>query len=902
MAAKAKAAAKRASSNKKLPNASQTKTIALLQHDPTRPPPLNPKDQIIFKEILHQYENKQYTAGLENCNALLAKYPGHGETTAMAGLLHHSLNDKQKGHTLVKAGMKADFKSHIVWHVNGIITRADLNYAEAVKSYAQAHRLDPENNNILRDLAVLQIQMRQYGPYVESRWRMLRINKRSRTAWIALAVAYVLNDQKDAALELLDAMENFEVTYEPDRCFERSELTLFKASITSPPQKALEYLESHSTDVLDRSGYLLARARLLTDLGRSEAAEWAWLDLLDGNTENRTYLNGYIHTKTLDGQSSNTEVLTYLTERYPTSKLIQRTVLDHALGTQFEAGLESYLYNRLSKGIPSVFNDLKPLLADPEKARIIRAVAERLRSQFEHSSDANTESPSTYLWILHFLAQLYSSSHFGLTSQALEVAQLAIQHTPTLPDLFLSLAHVYKRAGAFTKAADALRAARELDGQDRFLNSKCAKYILRSIRAQTDRETQSKLLTETRKLIGIYTRKDAPDPVSDLVEMQAIWYVAEEAEVGLRVGDWGVALKRFHQIVDIYRVWEEDQYDFHTYCTRKSTLQSYINLLKFEDTLYTHPQYFRAVSQAIQIYLTLHDRRTVKDNVIEPKEFNILAPPEPNQPESTTANGTNPTQTNGKPEETAMSKKALKKVKMAEMKAKAQATIEAKKAMSKMKGQDATTTAPTPEVVPPIKDDDPIGEKLVKTENPLEKAIELLKPIEVKLGQKGVMEMEVWLLRFEIEFRKGNPLLALRALLKARSCVESITPKIFHAMERLQKQVKENESIEKEVVEKGLVSLNEEVGRKKQIDDDDEWNLAFGKDLIKFAKAEGNQDWKLGFQAWERLNKEEEFRILAGKKWELVEEFQVNGNQSKNREDSNGKEEVDDKLFEVRDC
>ncbi|EGG02671.1 uncharacterized protein MELLADRAFT_72750 [Melampsora larici-populina 98AG31] len=62
--------------------------------------------------------------------------------------------------------------------------------------------------------------------------------------------------------------------------------------------------------------------------------------------------------------------------------------------------------------------------------------------------------------------------------------------------------------------------------------------------------------------------------------------------------------------------------------------------------------------------------------------------------------------------------------------------IEAKKAMSKMKGQDATTTAPTPEAVPPIKDEYPIGDKLVKTETPLEKAAELLKPIEVKLCVK----------------------------------------------------------------------------------------------------------------------------------------------------------------------
>lgn len=468
----------------------------------------------------------------------------------MAGLLHHSLQDKPLGYSLVKAGMKADLKSHIVWHVYGIMTRADRNYAEALKSYSQALKIDPHNNNILRDLAILQIQMREYGGYVESRWRMLCLNRRTRTAWISLAVAYVLNDQKDAAVELLDAMEDFEVVYEPEISFERSALVLFRASITSPPDKALQYLESHRAQVLDKSGYFLARARLLTDLDRVDAAEWAWLDLLDRNTDNRTYLEGYIASRTADAQLSTLDALTHLTERYPDSKIIQRSILDHASGTRFETELQTYLSTRLAKGIPSVFNDLKPLLADPQKADMIRKVAERLRNGFEPST-ASEEPPSTYLWVLHFLAQLYSSRHFGLTKEALETAQLAIHHTPTLPDLYLSLAHVYKRAGAYTKSANALRVARELDGQDRFLNSKCAKYILRSMRAETDRETQRKLLEESRGLVALFTRKDAPDPVSDLVDMQAVWYVMEEAEACLRVGDWGLALKRLHQVVEV---------------------------------------------------------------------------------------------------------------------------------------------------------------------------------------------------------------------------------------------------------------------------------------------------------------------------------------------------------------
>jgi hypothetical protein len=53
MAAKAKAAAaKRAAAAKKLPPASNTKAVPLAQHDPTRPPPLQLKDQAVFKQIL----------------------------------------------------------------------------------------------------------------------------------------------------------------------------------------------------------------------------------------------------------------------------------------------------------------------------------------------------------------------------------------------------------------------------------------------------------------------------------------------------------------------------------------------------------------------------------------------------------------------------------------------------------------------------------------------------------------------------------------------------------------------------------------------------------------------------------------------------------------------------------
>ena len=58
----------------------------------------------------------------------------------------------------------------------------------------------------------------------------------------------------------------------------------------------------------------------------------------------------------------------------------------------------------------------------------------------------------------------------------------------------------------------------------------------------------------------------------------------------------------------------DDQFDFHTYCMRKMTLRSYVDLLKLEDVLRMHPFYYKAAVTAIQIYLSLHDNPLTDDS------------------------------------------------------------------------------------------------------------------------------------------------------------------------------------------------------------------------------------------------------------------------------------------------
>ena len=101
--------------------------------------------------------------------------------------------------------------------------------------------------------------------------------------------------------------------------------------------------------------------------------------------------------------------------------------------------------------------------------------------------------PTTYLWTLYYLAQHHSflSRH----NRALELLKLATEHTPTLPELYTFRARVLKRAGDPFGACRSLDEARLLDGQDRFLNTKCAKYRLRA-----------GLIDEANELLGLFTK------------------------------------------------------------------------------------------------------------------------------------------------------------------------------------------------------------------------------------------------------------------------------------------------------------------------------------------------------------------------------------------------------------
>ena len=92
----------------------------------------------------------------------------------MKAMIISQQGQQEEAFVLAKEALKNDMKSHICWHVYGLLYRAEKNYEEAIKAYRFALRIEPDSPAIQRDLALLQMQMRDYQGYIQSRTAMLQ--------------------------------------------------------------------------------------------------------------------------------------------------------------------------------------------------------------------------------------------------------------------------------------------------------------------------------------------------------------------------------------------------------------------------------------------------------------------------------------------------------------------------------------------------------------------------------------------------------------------------------------------------------------------------------------------------------------------------------------------------------
>jgi tetratricopeptide (TPR) repeat protein len=691
--------------------------------------PLPNTEANLFKKILKSYEQKQYKKSLQYVKEILKKVPDHGETLSMKGLILNYCNKKSEAYECAQKGLRNDVKSHVCWHVYGLLQRSDRKYDEAIKCYRNALRCDPENLQILRDLSLLQIQIRDLEGYRDTRYTLLQLRPGQRVSWIGYAMSYHLLKDYDIAISILEEFGKTQQTKSID--YEQSELLLYQNMVYREAglyDQCLSHLDENKRYILDKLCVEETKGEIYIKTSKKDLAAKTYEDLIERNPDNILYYKKLIECSNL---TDNVEEQVYFyrqyAEQYSRSDVPRKQPLFFLSGDQFRVAVDKYVRRALTKGVPPLFKELKVLYKDTEKLQIIEdlmlSYVKNLTELSQYSEgDLEKEEPTTLLWVYYYLAQHFD--HLRNTERALEFINKAIDYTPTLVESYMIKGKIYKHAGNYYEAVKWMDEAQSLDTADRFVNYKCSKYMLRA-----------NMIKEAEEVAGKFTR-ESTSPFEYLKEMQCMWFETECANSYHRLGQYGESLKKCHQVEKHFTEFIEDQFDFHSYCMRKMTLCSYVDMLRLEDRIKSHPFFFKAAQTAIEVYLRLYDH-PLKDSSQTIEDTENFSASELKK---------------------LRNKQKKQQLKAAQEKEEKRKVEQKKKELSKAKKNDDGDgeVAVEEELLP---------EKLERPENPLEELNKFLKPLE----EFGLEQVETHILAFEVYSRKNKFLQMLKFLKKLQN-------------------------------------------------------------------------------------------------------------------------------------
>ncbi|XP_045695162.1 N-alpha-acetyltransferase 16, NatA auxiliary subunit isoform X3 [Phyllostomus hastatus] len=724
---------------------------------------LPPKESNLFKRLLKCYEQKQYKNGLKFCKMILS-------------------NPK--------------FAEHGGWHVYGLLQRSDKKYDEAIKCYRNALKLDKDNLQILRDLSLLQIQMRDLEGYRETRYQLLQLRPTQRASWIGYAIAYHLLKDYDMALKLLEEFRQTQQVPLNKIDYEYSELILYQNQVMREAdlfQESLEHIETYEKQICDKLLVEEIKGEMLLKLGRLKEASEVFKNLIDRNAENWCYYEGLEKALQLSSLGpflphgtleERLQIYEEISKQHPRAISPRRLPLNLVPGEKFRELMDKFLRVNFSKGCPPLFTTLKSLYYNTEKISIIQELVTNYEASlktcdfFSSYENEEKEPPTTLLWVQYFLAQHFDK--LGQYSLALDYINAAIASTPTLIELFYMKAKIYKHIGNLKEAAKWMDEAQSLDTADRFINSKCAKYMLRA-----------NMIKEAEEMCSKFTR-EGTSAMENLNEMQCMWFQTECISAYQRLGRYGDALKKCHEVERHFLEITDDQFDFHTYCMRKMTLRAYVDLLRLEDMLRRHAFYFKAARSAIEIYLKLYDNPLTSEGKQQEINSENLSAKELKKMLS-------------------KQRRAQKKAKLEEERKHTERERQQKNQKKKRDDDEEEASGLKEELIP---------EKLERIENPLEEAIKFLIPLKNLVADN----IDTHLLAFEIYFRKGKFLLMLQSVKRAFA-INSNNPWLHECLIKFSKSVSSHSNLP-DIVSKVLSQEMQKIFLNKDLE-------SFNEDFLK---------------------------------------------------------------------
>lgn len=478
-------------------------------------------------------------------------------------------------------------RSHVCWHVYGLLHRSDRNYNEAIKAYKQALRIEADSLQILRDLSMLQIQMRDLEGFAVTRHNILTMKPNGKINWLAFALAKHLNGDLRGAISVIDIYLGTLTEGAPElsRGFEASELAMYRNQILSEipdnTKEAMEHLETCKPIVVDETSWLISKTRFQLTLGQhAEAKETALRMFKRGMTENSRVHSLYmcsileLDKETCDkaydlpGTRSiasfiplNSEQKQQLLDAYEKeifpeferSAAVNRIPLNLVEGDRFRKSLDVFIRKSLVKGVPSLCRELNSFVliekggkleiaSDPidikehSAFKLIVELADGYISCLQENSkllpdDEAEEPPSTELWAWYLRAGLHELA--GEYDTGIALLDKCIEHTPTLVDLYELKGRLLRSSGDIKAAVETLDKGRDLDRQDRYINNQTTKYML-----------EAGMDTDALDRISMFTKHEG-NPEANLYDMQCSWYELGLAACYAKQEKWGKALRKY---------------------------------------------------------------------------------------------------------------------------------------------------------------------------------------------------------------------------------------------------------------------------------------------------------------------------------------------------------------------
>lgn len=127
------------------------------------------KEANLLRQAHKNIKVKQFTKALKQLEKVIEKLPDHGDVLAFKGAILNQLGRREEALEASKRGLMKNMKSSLCWYSLSLIYNNERNFQEAYKSTQRAHSLDPSSSYILRNLSFLQIQLRDYESFRDSR-------------------------------------------------------------------------------------------------------------------------------------------------------------------------------------------------------------------------------------------------------------------------------------------------------------------------------------------------------------------------------------------------------------------------------------------------------------------------------------------------------------------------------------------------------------------------------------------------------------------------------------------------------------------------------------------------------------------------------------------------------------